>query len=385
MGEGSDSTRYGLLGAPSYGVLGQHESGHAGYLGGSLFGAYGYSGHSSPNTAGAYGYHASGADGTGYYYSQTHCGTLGRMLWGADYHCGVQGTNYSNDAGVRVSGVQGIFSNDTGIWGSLAYKTSGSNEYGGYFTSYTGGGGGKSYQDDDASTSVGLGAWGDLFGADIHGKLYGTFTEGEHYGLYSHGLIVRDDLDLHLQDEDTGETTVLYTNVSTDVTVQTSGYCRLSQGRCAVTFDENFRRVVSSETPVVVTVTPIGSSSGVHLDRVDPGGFIVVENNAGKSDAQVAFIAIGRRAGYEHPDLPPEVVSADYVDKLSRGLHNDAGTAAAGQGLYYADGRLSVGRHASMLPRPDKSKETGEMSEPQLPATPRRTERGNTGQDNRVR
>jgi hypothetical protein len=178
---------------------------------------------------------------------------------------------------------------------------------------------------------------------------------------------------------------VLYANVSTDVTVQTSGYCRLSNGVCAVTFDENFRRVISTEVPVVVTVTPIGSSAGVHLDRVDRDGFTVVENNAGKSDVQVAFIAIGRRAGYEDPQLPAEVVSADYVDKLSRGLHNDADTSTDGEGLYYEDGRLYVGRHASMLPNSDKSKERAEEARPQLPPRPRRIEPEDLGHDNRAR
>lgn len=73
------------------------------------------------------------------------------------------------------------------------------------------------------------------------------------------------------------------------------------------------------------------------------------------------------------------------MDKISRGLHNDGDIGTDGEGLYYADGRLHVGRHVSMLPSPDKSKETEEEARPQLPRRPRRDERRETGQDNRIR
>ena len=140
---------------------------------------------------------------------------------------------------------------------------------------------------------------------------------------------------------------VLYTNVSTDVTVQTSGYATLSAGRCDITFDENFSSVVSDDIPIVVTVTPIGQSEGVYVSYVNINGFSVVENRNGSSNVEVAFIAIGRRTGYENPQLPEEVVSADYTDKLARGLHNDADTETDGEGLYYENGQLKVGQHYS--------------------------------------
>ena len=147
---------------------------------------------------------------------------------------------------------------------------------------------------------------------------------------------------------------VLYTNVSTDVTVQTSGYCTLSAGRCNIVFDENFRKVVSDDVPIVVTVSPVGQSEGVYVSYVNKNGFSVVENNSARSNVEVAFIAIGRRVGYENPQLPAEVVSADYTDKLYHGLHNDANTETDGEGLYYENNQLTVGKHYSTLPDPNK-------------------------------
>jgi hypothetical protein len=381
--EASDTSIVGMMGSSSGGVYGGYGLENYGILGYSTIYANYFRHKESPSdgdgqsTVYAYRMRDSRSDGSSYLASGVNSAIKAFNLWGDSYTFAVAGHSFND---YPRSG--GIIGGDNGgtYWGSYGYKNSSSNTYGGYATSWSSGAG-----KGDAASGIGLGAWGDLFGADIHGRVYGTYTEGGDYGLYSHGMVVRDDLDVHLQPAGTGSNTVLYTNVSTDVTVQTSGYCRLSQGRCQVTFDENFRRVVSPEVPVVVTVTPIGGSNGVHLDRVDPSGFTVVENNAGKGDAQVAFIAIGRRAGYEDPQLPVEVVSADYVDKISRGLHNDADTSTDGQGLYYEDGRLIVGQHTSMLPNPDKSREPVEEAQPQLPRKPRRDERREVSQDNRIR
>jgi hypothetical protein len=237
----------------------------------------------------------------------------------------------------------------------MAYYNSGGSSYGAYWTNSGSGSG-----DNLPSIGIGMGSWGDLFGADIHGNVYGTFTEGENYALYSSGTVFKNDLDVHLQKTESSNMSVLYTNVSTDVTVQTSGYVTLSSGRCDITFDENFSSIVSDDIPIVVTVTPVGQSEGVYIEQVDKNGFSIVENNNARSSVQVSFIAIGRRAGYENPQLPAEVVAADYTDKLARGLHNDADTETDGEGLYYENGQLNVGKHYSTLPDPNKPAEPQE-------------------------
>jgi hypothetical protein len=54
-----------------------------------------------------------------------------------------------------------------------------------------------------AAIGIGIGAWGDLFGADIHGKVYGTYTEGGNYALFANGDVYRNKLDIHLQENGT--------------------------------------------------------------------------------------------------------------------------------------------------------------------------------------
>jgi hypothetical protein len=350
---------YGFLASGAYGVYGHYNNTNYGYLGSISYGMRGSSYETSTGTAGAYGHHGTSTAGTGYRYDATMCGVVGRSVYGTNYHCGGQGATYWGDTGNRTSGVHGRCADQDGYWGSLSYKTSGNALYGGYFTSYTTGSG-KGSLGSEAQTAIGLGSWGDLFGADIHGKTYGTYTEGGNYALYSNGDVFTHGMDVHLQDTETPSMAVLYTNVSIDVTVQTSGFSRLSKGACRIEFDDDFKKVVSPDVPVVVTVTPTGDCNGVHVSGVTKDGFTVVENNAGKSSVTVAFIAIGRRAGYENPRLPAEVISSDYVKKLSRGLHNDADTETDGEGLYFEDGQLYVGVHPSTLPDPNRRRRESE-------------------------
>jgi len=296
-------------------------------------------------------------DGTGYAYYSSNSASKGYSFWGDLYSFGTSGFNY-NDYN-RCGGILGAEAGGA-YWGSLGYKNSANTGYGGYFTSSSSGGG-KSSQ---ANTGIGIGAWGDLMGADIHGKVYGTYTEGENYAMYANGVVFKNNLDVHLQDNGTNTNTVLYTSVSTDVTIQTSGFATLSGGQTSVDFDPAFTSAVSAETPVVITVTPTGNSNGVYLSEFSRKGFKVVENNDGKSSVTISYIAIGKRAGYEHPDLPREVIESNYTQNMMRGLHNDADTKTNGEGLYYQDGQLVVGKHVSTLPDPNKPAEENVIPKP---------------------
>jgi len=129
----------------------------------------------------------------------------------------------------------------------------------------------------------------------------------------------------------------------------------------------------------VVTITPMGNTGGVYLSGVTAKGFSAVENNDGKSSVTISYIAIGKRAGYENPELPQEVLASDYTEKLSRGLHNDADTKTNGEGLYYENGKLTVGKHPSTLPDPNKpvpEENKVKIDMPQQPAPVKYTPEG---------
>ncbi|MBK6966748.1 MAG: hypothetical protein IPH20_23330 [Bacteroidales bacterium] len=183
-------------------------------------------------------------------------------------------------------------------------------------------------------------------GADIHGKIYGLYAEGGEVAIYANGTSVQNGPQLHLQPNGTDQQTVLYAHVSTDMTVQTSGYATLSSGKATIQFDKSFAEAVSPDFPVVVTISPLGISEGIYLTEVDEKGFGVAESGDAKSNGKFAFIAVGRRAGFENPEFPAEATQSDFVERSAGGLHNDADTKSEGR-PYYENGKLSVGKHPS--------------------------------------
>jgi hypothetical protein len=347
----SNSSKYSVYGMNTYnnnyGTLGSNHYGVEGYLGNYIAGNFGMYGQGPMVlTYAGYDYTPIGILG----------GVKGIIGYGSWYTFGVAG--FTSFDAPQTGGCFGG-RNTGGTWGCLGYINSGWTTYGGYFTS-TGTGTGDQGGPTEDYEGNGIGAYGELFGADIHGEIYGTFTEGSHYGLYSKGDIYRTGLDMHLQEQN-GNKEVLYTNVSTDVTVQTSGIAQLSAGQCEVVFDEHFRDVISDEFPVIVTVTPIGESAGLHLASMNSEGFVVQENNAGRSMVEFTYIAIGRRKGYENPQPAAEVIDENYLDKLSVGLHNDNDRQNPGLKLSYKDGQLVTEK----LNPPETFKPNTEINHPE--------------------
>jgi hypothetical protein len=378
-----NSTQFGYLGGLSYGVWGQYSSTRYGNLGSSSCGAhgqynndiYGELGTSSYGvqgnhtiTGGAAGYFSHSGipgsyvsqwavdgymsnslanDGSSYAYNSTgnNSGCIrGFNYDGATYSFAVAGWNWNDDS--RCAGVIGA-RNDAYYWGALGYEDSGNNNYGGYFTSSTTGSG-KSTGSGSAE-GIGVGAWGGLIGADIHGGVYGIYVEGNNFGIYSKGPVFSDQPAIQLQDVGESERAIIYSGSSTEVTVMTCGQGSLVNGQCSVIYDNNFKKVVSQQIPVIITVTPMGPSNGVYISSSSIDGFSVTENNAGNSNVTFSYIAVGRRAGYENPHLPAEVLASDFESNMTDGLHNDADNATDGKGLNYQDGMLRLGHPAAMM------------------------------------
>ena len=359
-----DATKFGYLGSASYGAYAQYDVNHFAQIGTSSFGSASYNNGAVLGEAAALGYHWGSTDGTGYICSSTMVGVLGRALYGSNYHAGVQGTTYATDPGTRTSGVIGIFTDATTTWGALAYKTSASATYGVFGTAAYAFGTGKVIA--TPSTSVGGGFFGDLMGAQIQGNVYGTYTSGTNYGLYSNGNVYTNGLSVQLQDVSTANQksigggnsnmAVLYGNVSTDVTVQAAGTSQLANGTCIVKYSDAFAGVLSSTETPVISITPYGPNA-LYVESTNENGFVVKDMN-GNSNVKFSYVVIGKRSGYENPTLPSEVIAKDYVSKITLGLHNDGDVSTNGQGLYYENGKLTVGVHSSLLNNvSDKSSE----------------------------
>lgn len=340
---------FSYLGTDLYGVYGEHgTSSYWGTIGTATAGVFGRLGDgqvAQTLTPGDYavkglGVETNTQEGVGYGFNATIGGVLGYNTESTAYSFGVAGYVGPNFA-KRSGAVLGAF-NDAAEWGALAYRANTGSSYGGYFTSAETSGNGDNIS--GPASAIGIGVWGDLFGAKITGRIYGLYTEGTNYGLYARGDVYRTGADVHMQQDEQGNRQVMYTVVAADMIVQTYGIGQLDKGKAGITFDRNFAEVVSESEPIIVTVTPIGKSKGIYLEEVDGSGFNVAENDRGKSSVQFSWIAIGKRKGFENKILPEDVIAADYDEKIEQGLTNDNDPNAIGTGLYYQDGKLVSGQ-----------------------------------------
>jgi len=346
---------WGSLGSSSSGAYGEHADGHIGRLGYSDAGARGEL--ASSNSDGEYGVKGYGVDsddddGSGFDYNETRGAVFGLNTAAAEYTFGVAGYTATGSTNTRRGGV---FGGDAAAntWGALGYlRNTGPAWCAGYFSAapVTGSANGnKSFS--DPLSAMAISAYGDLFGAHINGSVYGLYAEGNNYSVFAKGDMYRTGVDVHLQQDNSGQNNVMYTLVSPEMTIQTYGIGQLSNGKAIIEFDDAFSNVVSANEPIVITITPIGESEGVHLEQVDGKGFRVAENRSGKSSVQFSWIAIGKRRGYENVSLPTDVISADYTNKIEEGLSNDGNpNETAGQGLYYQNGELHLGQAPGQPP-----------------------------------
>ncbi len=97
------------------------------------------------------------------------------------------------------------------------------------------------------------------------------------------------------------------------------------------------------------------------MTNVNSSGFSITENNNGKSNVVVSYIAIGKRKGYEASVLASEVIAADYTAKLSEGLHNDNDMEMTVMVCSMKMVSLSLEIHPSTLPDPNKKVMEEEM------------------------
>ena len=302
-------------------------------------------GHANRNAGygGGWFLNSNGSNGVGYGSAEQGYGVLGMNTVVSDYSVGVLGTvQGSGNNGKQSSGVFGSNS-DGGTQnsaGALGYRVSGGGPtlyYGGYFFTSgvpTGTGTGRMSSSSPA-TNVGIGAIGGLMGGWAKGSVYGFTTKGDRYSLYVQGREFTNDVITQLSDNGTKERVATYVPTSTSVDVTTKGTGTLSSGSATINFDKSFSQMVSSKEPLIITVTPIGESNGIHIVRTSENGFSIKENNSGNSNVKFTWIAIATKRGHEKMTNPSELLSPSYDTKLDDFMINENDKNAKGQIMWW--------------------------------------------------
>ncbi|HEY4800438.1 MAG TPA: hypothetical protein VII99_15260 [Bacteroidia bacterium] len=332
----------------------------------SNFGSPGYSAlfsHSTAQVAGS-GY-GSNTSNHAIYGSET-CTNL-------DYSFGVYGSlGYVGTPGLRCGGVIGTNGNSTG-WGALGYRSSAPAWYGEYISSnatygnggWVNGGGrlngnvvdttsGGIMVDDNMPFGIGMGIQANLWGGWVRGGIFGMNIKGDRYSIYSDGKTFTNDITVQLSKSNgSDERTATYVPTSTSVDVYSRGSGKLENGKATITFDRKYTEQLSPNEKIMVTVTPIGPSNGVYVNETSPGGFLVIENNKGTSNVEFYWMAVGVRKGYEKPELPKELLSGNYDEKMNGVMHNEDDPKTSATPMWWDGKQLQFN---SLPPKPGNKK-----------------------------
>lgn len=277
-----------------------------------------YSGTNVQGT-GVRGIYVTNTSGTAF--NQSPSGVIGTALSTGSYKFGV----YGNGGTSTRSG--GVFGYNYGLsMGALGYYTSGAVNtavygFGGAYT--VGVAGGRIAENSiPANNMIGLGIYGGVMGGWIRGCSYGLNVRGERYSMYVDGKSYINEPMVYLVNNENGNRTPTYMTVSTTAEITDKGKISLVNGKATVFFKEAFKNAVGNIDDLVITATPQGNTQGVYITGITQNGFTVVENNEGKSNVQVSWIA---SAPVKQGDntVPQELLQNSFDEKMRGVMHNE--------------------------------------------------------------
>ncbi|MBB6371345.1 hypothetical protein [Chryseobacterium shigense] len=256
------------------------------------------------------------------------------------YIFGVIGEVLSSGGAAAVDRSGGVLGNGqvSGTFGILGYKTSGSASVGVYGNAAMATGTGKSATGTTA-TGFGVMGVGDLMGAAFKGDVYGMNVSGSRYGMYIDGAAYTNNVIANVSNTESMERIATYVPTSTTVDVYTRGTATIdANGRVDVRFDKNFSNL-AAENSVVVTITPIGKSSQIYLEK-EPTASGFSAKTDDNNLVKFSYIAVGTRRGFENVSVPKEILAGDYDEKMSKVLHNEGDINSEGKPVHWNGNEL---------------------------------------------
>lgn len=245
----------------------------------------------------------------------------------------------------------GVFGDDFGFGrASLGYFDSAGNDYGVYAfgtTRANGGGGGRSMNTNFIDTSIGLGAFGGVVGGWVKAYEYGLINRGDRFANYSQGKNITNESFVVLDEKKDGSKSVSYASTSMSIDIQTKGIGKLTNGTSKILFNREYSEIIDDTKPIIITITPIGESNGVHIVDIDKYGFTIKENNDGLSNVKFNWIAIAEK-DVNHTSVSNEILTKDFDKKLDLLMHNDE--EDGGLGIWNENGTIHFGTDLPISP-----------------------------------
>ena len=156
------------------------------------------------------------------------------------------------------------------------------------FNNASGGGGEALSVQDLAGTGV------LMTGFDATNNLH--FELGDDGTVYAHAFVVA-------FDTPTGQKVTNYTTASTTPNVEDFGEAQLTAGQAYVSLKRTFGAEIDSRFAYMVFVTPEGDTRGLYVTQKTPAGFVVRENQGGRSDAAFSYRIVAKPYGSAVPAM----------------------------------------------------------------------------------
>jgi hypothetical protein len=199
-------------------------------------------------------------------------------------------------------------------------------------------------------------------GGWMKGGRYGLYASGDRFGLFTRGNAFTSGYQAFPQTVG-GRTALTYAVASPTVDVMLHGTATLPIGRAEVEFPAEALAVLSETEPVAVFLSPADPAVPLAVAAASPRGFAVTAPNGRSSSVSFAWIAVGRRKGFERVEPPAEVLAADFESNMERVAFDENDREGSGLGLYYDDAlrfgvppgaRAAAEKGAPPAPAPDR-------------------------------
>ena len=280
---------------------------------------------------GVRGIHLSTATGTSL--ASVASGVAGDATTSGSYKFGVYGNGGTS---LRSGGVYGY---NYGYNGALGYYAANGNDYDvyGFGIAYTTGSitGRSTTNSLKKDTNIGLGIYGGFMGGWVRGFKYGFHTKGEIYSLYMDGNGYTNKPLTYLINTENRNRTPSFMSTSMQPEVSVNGKSLLENGKVFIHFDKNFASIISNIDDLIITATPQGKSNGVYIDEITKNGFYIIENNNGKSNVKIAWIAVTKIKDEENPIVPEDLLANDFDKKMDGVMFNDNNTKDIPQSIWW--------------------------------------------------
>ena len=184
------------------------------------------------------------------------------------------------------------------------------------------------------NTHIGLGIYGGVMGGWVRGLKYGFHAKGQTYGLYVDGQGFTNKAFTYLMPTTTDERVAGYMSSAMQPEVSSKGKIQLNNGQVYVAFDNNFKKVMSSDlNNILIVATPQGNSNGVYVDNISADGFWIRENNNGRSNVQIVWTATTPVG--EMSEIAEELLNKEFDRKMENVMYNDNNTNGTGQSIWW--------------------------------------------------